>query len=318
MNPKSDSAYILRWSKKIRAIRILGGKCVSCGKSDIRFLEFHHKNPSIKENNLSFLVDGRWSKIEKEIKKCVLLCKNCHSEFHCKGSSRLNDIKIKLLELRGQKECSKCGYVGKNFGSLDFHHRDGEKKDFAIGNAYRFITDMMPKVVSEIHKCDVICKNCHNIRHNDHERFNLFEKEIINRVNNPKEENKSVSKEIVLKQYRLGKTQKEIAADFGCAKSTISIILSKMRIKRTKKILPEKIKICPSCKKEFKCFGKEEVRCKIYCNAKCKANGSCKLNIPKKELIKLLRTETYSSLSRKFNVVHNTVRNLAKKYGLIG
>ncbi len=56
--------------------------CVKCGEKRWYVLDFHHKDSSKKLYNIG---DGsRRSKgmIEKEIKKCVLLCRNCHSEFH--------------------------------------------------------------------------------------------------------------------------------------------------------------------------------------------------------------------------------------------
>ena len=317
MSSKVDSEYILRWAKRIRAINLLGGRCNSCGESDIRFLEFHHKNPDDKDDGISYLTKGRWSKIENEIKKCVLLCRNCHGEFHCINSTRLNEAKSKFLEIRGQNKCSMCGYSGKNNGSLDFHHRNGEEKDFAIGNAFRFVTDMMPKVIDEINKCDVICKNCHNIRHHDAIRFEQFRAKIYQKVIEHKEQIKKVSVKNVLTMYRGGKIQKDIALKLGCAESTISSILSRAKVER-KRLLPEKTKVCKSCKNDFKCVGKRAINYKKYCSPKCKHDGDIKLKISKSKLAILLKTETYSGIARKFNVVHNTVRNLAKKYGLIG
>lgn len=57
-------------------------KCAKCGESKWYLLEFHHKEPEEKEFNIS-----QWRKREiklaiEEIKKCDVLCKNCHAEFH--------------------------------------------------------------------------------------------------------------------------------------------------------------------------------------------------------------------------------------------
>lgn len=60
----------------------LGGKCIVCGYNRcVRSLQFHHLNPSEKEFTIS-----EWKKLgkrdlEKEIKKCVLVCANCHGEI---------------------------------------------------------------------------------------------------------------------------------------------------------------------------------------------------------------------------------------------
>jgi len=57
--------------------------CAVCGynKCD-RSLHFHHKDPSKKQLLLSRArsMSLSKSKLEKEIKKCILLCANCHGE----------------------------------------------------------------------------------------------------------------------------------------------------------------------------------------------------------------------------------------------
>jgi hypothetical protein len=66
-------------------IESLGGKCSICGYDKcINSLCFHHVNPDEK----SFILGGlrgfsrKWETIVKEIRKCVLLCLNCHGEVH--------------------------------------------------------------------------------------------------------------------------------------------------------------------------------------------------------------------------------------------
>src|SRR5574341_772823 len=69
--------------KKELAVSFLGGKCTRCG---VTFpsccYDFHHKNPTEKEYNVSCLFRWDWDKIEKELKKCILLCSNCHKIVH--------------------------------------------------------------------------------------------------------------------------------------------------------------------------------------------------------------------------------------------
>ena len=72
-----------------------GGKCEKCGyEKNLAALCFHHKDPKEKERELglSSLLVGKKSqeKIKKEIKKCLLLCSNCHMEIHY---PKLNDWK---------------------------------------------------------------------------------------------------------------------------------------------------------------------------------------------------------------------------------
>lgn len=83
-----DRVFILRWAKKLRAVQMLGGKCIECGIDDIFILEFHHKDPSKKEYGMSNIKRHLpWDLIEKEAKKCELLCRNCHTKLHNKESS---------------------------------------------------------------------------------------------------------------------------------------------------------------------------------------------------------------------------------------
>jgi hypothetical protein len=69
---------------KKRVINILGGKCKMCGYNKcINALECHHINPKEKDIDICKLLSKTWGeKIEKEIKKCDLLCSNCHKEHH--------------------------------------------------------------------------------------------------------------------------------------------------------------------------------------------------------------------------------------------
>jgi len=77
--------------QKIRrmAIAAKGGKCEKCGyESCIEALEFHHKAGSDKNFGLSEKGYARsWKRVEKELKKCILLCANCHRELHAKSCS---------------------------------------------------------------------------------------------------------------------------------------------------------------------------------------------------------------------------------------
>ena len=62
---------------------MLGGKCSKCGYNKcLSALDFHH-NRGKKEGHLSRLIkDFSKQKSLKEIKKCILLCANCHREVH--------------------------------------------------------------------------------------------------------------------------------------------------------------------------------------------------------------------------------------------
>ena len=81
---KCASRWVIdsRIKKKTELVKILGGKCKICGYNRyIGALDFHHLDPSKKKFSLSVkgLCYSRES-ILQEARKCVILCKNCHSE----------------------------------------------------------------------------------------------------------------------------------------------------------------------------------------------------------------------------------------------
>lgn len=73
-----------RKSLRKQAIKLLGGCCYICKYAKCEAaLEFHHLNKDEKD----FAISARgltrsWIKIESELKKCVLVCANCHREIH--------------------------------------------------------------------------------------------------------------------------------------------------------------------------------------------------------------------------------------------
>lgn len=91
---------VLGWAKKLKAIKILGGKC-QCGESRPWILEFHHQDDATKEFEISYLKHLSWHKLEKELHKCVLMCRNCHGDLHFKGKflELESEIKSKTVEI---------------------------------------------------------------------------------------------------------------------------------------------------------------------------------------------------------------------------
>jgi hypothetical protein len=66
-------------------------KCCKCGIDDYRVLEFHHKNGSEKEFSVGEISTKGYGlkKIEKELKKCLVICANCHRKFHYQIKNRI-------------------------------------------------------------------------------------------------------------------------------------------------------------------------------------------------------------------------------------
>lgn len=71
--------------RKQKLVDMLGGKCVVCGYNRcLKALAFHHKDESKKAFSLDTRViqSKAWDKVLKEVKKCAILCHNCHTELH--------------------------------------------------------------------------------------------------------------------------------------------------------------------------------------------------------------------------------------------
>lgn len=74
---------IRRHLLKKRAIGFMGGKCAYCGyNKSAKALHFHHLDPENKKFEISHRMRRAWAAVEVELKKCELVCSNCHAEKH--------------------------------------------------------------------------------------------------------------------------------------------------------------------------------------------------------------------------------------------
>lgn len=79
--------------------------CILCDESDPCCIDFHHLNPEIKENNIATLIRNlNLKQLANEIRKCVLVCANCHRKVHSKNIKlykkdlcKVEDIKLSGL-----------------------------------------------------------------------------------------------------------------------------------------------------------------------------------------------------------------------------
>lgn len=82
---KCASSWVIknRQNKKQKLVEEFGGKCIVCGYNKYAgSLDFHHVNPKNKEFALSVKgLSYSWESLLREAKKCVLVCKNCHTEI---------------------------------------------------------------------------------------------------------------------------------------------------------------------------------------------------------------------------------------------
>lgn len=96
----------------------MGGKCCLCGyNKNIAALEFHHIDKKTKLHGIS---DGNCRKLEKdieEVKKCALVCANCHREIEASGlklESTFDENKYQeYLSTRTPSAIKYCKVCGK-------------------------------------------------------------------------------------------------------------------------------------------------------------------------------------------------------------
>ena len=78
---RSKAKRIENWKK---TFDFFGGrKCMVCEiESEMPIYELHHHDQEGKETNISSIMHHSWAKVEKELRKCILVCANCHRILH--------------------------------------------------------------------------------------------------------------------------------------------------------------------------------------------------------------------------------------------
>ena len=73
--------------------------CAKCGEKRPYTLDFHHLDPNIKDATVARMTSNqnRIEDIQREIDKCIVLCSNCHREFHHLESTKRITIEEYLL-----------------------------------------------------------------------------------------------------------------------------------------------------------------------------------------------------------------------------
>lgn len=57
--------------------------CQLCGEREVAALDFHHRNETEKDFNLSGIANSKpLDALRREVEKCVILCASCHRKVH--------------------------------------------------------------------------------------------------------------------------------------------------------------------------------------------------------------------------------------------
>lgn len=138
--------------------------CKICGNKNIHCLDFHHRPKTKKKNTICNLVRHGYSLelIKKEIKKCDIICSNCHRTHHYTGNYMRNKKGVLVQKIKSESKCSFCDCI--KMECLDFHHIE-DNKEQGIGAMIRDKNVSIEQLEAEIKKCIILCSNCHRTLH---------------------------------------------------------------------------------------------------------------------------------------------------------
>jgi len=63
--------------------------CGRCGEDHPACIQFHHTDPTTKERSVADAISRGWgrARILAEIRKCEVICANCHVKEHARSSA---------------------------------------------------------------------------------------------------------------------------------------------------------------------------------------------------------------------------------------
>lgn len=148
MTLSSDKVKAWRKSSKRRMVESMGSSCHVCGYDTCTdALAFHHLEPHEKELSFGAIRANpkSWAKIVEELRKCILVCHNCHSEIHAgviewpEIKSYFNEDFAEYKETLPDTFCKICGNLKgfkSNYCSNSCYQRD---KEISTGLDYSLI-----------------------------------------------------------------------------------------------------------------------------------------------------------------------------------
>ena len=78
---KSQKSAYDRGQTFINKHRALVG-CQKCGEKRYWVIDYHHVDPNQKDHPVTYYKTAALEVLKKELKKCIPLCRNCHTDFH--------------------------------------------------------------------------------------------------------------------------------------------------------------------------------------------------------------------------------------------
>lgn len=93
--------------------------------------------------------------------------KGWYQRHRKKRIALINKRRLELSDwLKRYKSTLSCVDCGESHSAcLQFHHKDKDEKSFAISSIVGRSTYSIHTILKEIEKCEVLCGNCHALRH---------------------------------------------------------------------------------------------------------------------------------------------------------
>ena len=107
-------------------VNFLGGKCTSCG--DTNKLEVDHKDKTTKKFNITTGIEEvSAKKLWEEVKKCQLLCHECHKEKTIRETISPHGTKARYRNRHAPCRCGSCKDAYNKW------HRESRRKRKELG-----------------------------------------------------------------------------------------------------------------------------------------------------------------------------------------
>lgn len=154
---------------------ILGGKCVRCGISDFRVLQFDHIDPTEKSFDICRKFNKSDDEFLDEVEKCQLLCHCCHyiktnhedrdarSDDSLGNTERARKRAIQEAKQALGGKCTNDGCTVDDLRLLRFVYKD---KDEMLSTR-KYASTSIKALSDQVQQCRLMCANCAFLKTNN-------------------------------------------------------------------------------------------------------------------------------------------------------